>query len=96
MEVSGAREHRARARPKKRAKQRMVTVEVSDSSVEKLVALIVNTSEVANNELGKLEMRSEESQRRMQKAEDAYRQLREDSTDVLRLQLEKCLNGFAM
>lgn len=32
----------------------------------------------------------------MQKAEDAYRQLREDSTDVLRLRLEKCLNGFAM
>ncbi|OAE33728.1 hypothetical protein AXG93_2884s1000 [Marchantia polymorpha subsp. ruderalis] len=35
MDVSGARQHRARARPKKRAKRRMVTVEVSDSSVEK-------------------------------------------------------------
>ncbi|OAE32385.1 hypothetical protein AXG93_3671s1040 [Marchantia polymorpha subsp. ruderalis] len=47
-------------------------------------------------QLGKTEMRSEESQRRMEKAEDAYRQLREDSTDVLRLRLEKCLNRFAM
>ncbi|OAE21048.1 hypothetical protein AXG93_606s1340 [Marchantia polymorpha subsp. ruderalis] len=43
-------------------------------------------------QLGKSEMRSEESQRRMQKAEDAYRQLREDSTDVLRLRL--CLEKF--
>ncbi|OAE32233.1 hypothetical protein AXG93_4525s1140 [Marchantia polymorpha subsp. ruderalis] len=51
MEVSGARQHRARARPKKRAKRRMVTVEVSDSSVEKTVAPLVNTSEVANSEV---------------------------------------------
>ncbi|OAE34471.1 hypothetical protein AXG93_3472s1060 [Marchantia polymorpha subsp. ruderalis] len=43
--------------------------------------------------LAKTEMRSEESQRKMQKAEDAYRQLRKDSTDMLRLRLEKCLNG---
>ncbi|OAE33493.1 hypothetical protein AXG93_3822s1510 [Marchantia polymorpha subsp. ruderalis] len=35
------------ARPKKRAKRRMVTVEVSDNSVEKTVAPIVNTAEVA-------------------------------------------------
>lgn len=47
-------------------------------------------------QLGKAEMKSEESQRRMEKAEDAYRQLREDSTDMLRLRLEKCLNRFTM
>ncbi|OAE19478.1 hypothetical protein AXG93_1040s1420 [Marchantia polymorpha subsp. ruderalis] len=51
MDVSGARQHRARARPKKRAKRRMVTVEVSDSSVEKTMAPIVNTSEVATSEV---------------------------------------------
>ncbi|OAE18862.1 hypothetical protein AXG93_4606s1040 [Marchantia polymorpha subsp. ruderalis] len=38
-----------------------------------------------DEQLGKSEMRSEESQRRMQKAEDVYRQLRKDSTDMLRL-----------
>ncbi|OAE26891.1 hypothetical protein AXG93_4762s1010 [Marchantia polymorpha subsp. ruderalis] len=47
MDVGGVRQHRARARPKKRANQRMVTVEVSDSSVEKTVAPIVHTSEFA-------------------------------------------------
>ncbi|OAE27639.1 hypothetical protein AXG93_3337s1010 [Marchantia polymorpha subsp. ruderalis] len=51
MDVSGAKQHRARARPKKRAKRRMVTVEVSNSSVEKTVAPIVNTSEVATSEV---------------------------------------------
>ncbi|OAE22965.1 hypothetical protein AXG93_1384s1010 [Marchantia polymorpha subsp. ruderalis] len=47
-------------------------------------------------QLGKAEMRSQESQRRMEKAEEAYRQLREESTDELKLHLEKCLNGFAL
>ncbi|OAE31687.1 hypothetical protein AXG93_3384s1610 [Marchantia polymorpha subsp. ruderalis] len=51
MDVGGARQHRARARPKKRANRRMVIVEVSDSSVEKTVASIVNTSEVATSEV---------------------------------------------
>ncbi|OAE20094.1 hypothetical protein AXG93_2611s1000 [Marchantia polymorpha subsp. ruderalis] len=51
MDVSGARQHRARARSKKRAKRRMMTVEVSDSSVEKTVAPIVNTSEVATSKV---------------------------------------------
>ncbi|OAE20198.1 hypothetical protein AXG93_3802s1110 [Marchantia polymorpha subsp. ruderalis] len=47
-------------------------------------------------QLGKADMRSQESQRRMEKAEEAYRQLRDESTDELKLRLEKCLNGFAM
>ncbi|OAE32142.1 hypothetical protein AXG93_2912s1320 [Marchantia polymorpha subsp. ruderalis] len=47
MDVSGVRHHRARARTKKRAKRRMMTVEVSDSRVEKTVAPIVNTATVA-------------------------------------------------
>ncbi|OAE30325.1 hypothetical protein AXG93_4201s1260 [Marchantia polymorpha subsp. ruderalis] len=51
MDVGGARQHRVRARPKKRANRRMLTVEVSDSSVEKMVASIVNTSEVAASEV---------------------------------------------
>ncbi|OAE21290.1 hypothetical protein AXG93_868s1280 [Marchantia polymorpha subsp. ruderalis] len=51
MDVSRVRQQRARARSKKRAKRRMVTVEVSDSSVEKTVAPIENTSEVATNEV---------------------------------------------
>ncbi|OAE28921.1 hypothetical protein AXG93_175s1020 [Marchantia polymorpha subsp. ruderalis] len=50
MDVSGVRQHRARTRSKKRAKQRMVIVELSDSSVEKTVTSIVNTSEVAASE----------------------------------------------
>ncbi|OAE22124.1 hypothetical protein AXG93_1175s1340 [Marchantia polymorpha subsp. ruderalis] len=32
----------------------------------------------------------------MKKAEEPYRQLRDESTDELKLRLEKCLNGFAM
>lgn len=51
MDVDGERQPRARARSKKRANRRMVTVEVSDSSVEKTVASIVNTSEVAASEM---------------------------------------------
>ncbi|OAE32386.1 hypothetical protein AXG93_3671s1050 [Marchantia polymorpha subsp. ruderalis] len=46
--------------------------------------------------LGKAQMRSQEAQRRMEKAEEAYCQLRKQSTDELKLRLEKCLNGFAM
>ncbi|OAE28068.1 hypothetical protein AXG93_3410s1110 [Marchantia polymorpha subsp. ruderalis] len=46
--------------------------------------------------LGKADMRSQELQQRMQKAEETYRQLRDKSTDELKLRLEKCLNGFAM
>ncbi|OAE29584.1 hypothetical protein AXG93_4003s1050 [Marchantia polymorpha subsp. ruderalis] len=47
-------------------------------------------------QLGKADMRLQESQRRMEKAEEAYRQLWEESTDELKLRLEKCLNGFAI
>ncbi|OAE20373.1 hypothetical protein AXG93_1992s1040 [Marchantia polymorpha subsp. ruderalis] len=50
MDVDGARLHRARARSKKRANWRMVTAEVLDSSVEKTVTPIVNTSKVAASE----------------------------------------------
>ncbi|OAE23110.1 hypothetical protein AXG93_1856s1000 [Marchantia polymorpha subsp. ruderalis] len=45
MGFEGARQSRTRARPKKRANRRLVTAEVSDSSVEKTVAPIVNTSD---------------------------------------------------
>ncbi|OAE30324.1 hypothetical protein AXG93_4201s1250 [Marchantia polymorpha subsp. ruderalis] len=41
-------------------------------------------------------MRLEESQKRMERREEAYRQLREESTDVLKLWLGKCVNGFAI
>ncbi|OAE27570.1 hypothetical protein AXG93_2779s1180 [Marchantia polymorpha subsp. ruderalis] len=51
MYVDGARQQRARVRPKKRANRRMMTAKVSDSSVEKTVASIVNTSEVAASEV---------------------------------------------
>ncbi|OAE31236.1 hypothetical protein AXG93_2356s1010 [Marchantia polymorpha subsp. ruderalis] len=51
MDVDGARQQRARARPKKRANRRMVTAEVSDSSVEATVAPIVNTSKVVASEV---------------------------------------------
>ncbi|OAE35947.1 hypothetical protein AXG93_2094s1000 [Marchantia polymorpha subsp. ruderalis] len=47
-------------------------------------------------QLRKADMRSQESQRRMEKAEEAYRHLRNETTDELKLRLEKCLNGFAM
>ncbi|OAE27649.1 hypothetical protein AXG93_3337s1120 [Marchantia polymorpha subsp. ruderalis] len=52
--------------------------------------------EGCGEQLGKADMRSQESQRRMEKAEEAYRQLRDEITDGLKLHLEKCLNGFAM
>ncbi|OAE32851.1 hypothetical protein AXG93_1409s1180 [Marchantia polymorpha subsp. ruderalis] len=45
---------------------------------------------------GKADMRTQESQRRMEKAEEAYRELRDESTNELKLRLKKCLNGFAM
>ncbi|OAE27654.1 hypothetical protein AXG93_3286s1010 [Marchantia polymorpha subsp. ruderalis] len=41
-------------------------------------------------------MRSQELQRRMEKAKEAYHQLRDKTTDGLKLRLEKCLTGFAM
>ncbi|OAE22649.1 hypothetical protein AXG93_328s1010 [Marchantia polymorpha subsp. ruderalis] len=78
---------------------------LSEEILEQVVARIGGTVVEAEGitlptspveELGKAEMRSEESQRRMEKAEEAYRQLREESTDELKLRLEKCLNGFAM
>ncbi|OAE31752.1 hypothetical protein AXG93_4874s1150 [Marchantia polymorpha subsp. ruderalis] len=47
-------------------------------------------------QLGKADMRLQESQRRMEKAKEAYRQLRDESTDELKLRLKKCLNRFAM
>lgn len=47
-------------------------------------------------QLGKAAMRSEESQRRMEKSEAAYRHLRDETTDELRLRVEKCLRRFAM
>ncbi|OAE22286.1 hypothetical protein AXG93_3674s1000 [Marchantia polymorpha subsp. ruderalis] len=47
-------------------------------------------------QLGKEDMRLQESQRRMEKAEEAYRQLRGETTDELKLCLEKCMNGFVM
>ncbi|OAE28747.1 hypothetical protein AXG93_1617s1320 [Marchantia polymorpha subsp. ruderalis] len=53
MDVDGVRQPRARARLKKRANRRMMTAEVSDSSVEKTVAPIVNTSEVAASEFAR-------------------------------------------
>ncbi|OAE28912.1 hypothetical protein AXG93_4891s1000 [Marchantia polymorpha subsp. ruderalis] len=43
-------------------------------------------------QLGKAAMRSEESQRRMEKAEEAYRHLQDEMTDELRLRVEKCLH----
>ncbi|OAE26245.1 hypothetical protein AXG93_1007s1010 [Marchantia polymorpha subsp. ruderalis] len=45
---------------------------------------------------GKADMRSQESRRRMEKAEEAYRHLRDETTDELRLRVEKCMRGFAM
>lgn len=41
-------------------------------------------------------MRSKESQRRKEKAEEAYRHLRDETSDELRLRVEKCLREFAM
>ncbi|OAE32748.1 hypothetical protein AXG93_512s1010 [Marchantia polymorpha subsp. ruderalis] len=52
--------------------------------------------QMLQEQLGKADMRLQESQRRMKKAEEAYRQLRDETTDELKLRLEKCLNGFAM
>lgn len=47
-------------------------------------------------QLGKAAMRSEESRRRMEKLEAAYRHLRDETTDELRLRVEKRLRRFAM
>lgn len=46
--------------------------------------------------MGKASLRKEDLQRRTEKAEAAYRQLRDETTDKLRLQVEKCLHGFAL
>ncbi|OAE21954.1 hypothetical protein AXG93_242s1380 [Marchantia polymorpha subsp. ruderalis] len=47
-------------------------------------------------QLGKADMKSQESHRRMEKAKETYHHLRNETTDGLKLRLEKCLNGFAM
>ncbi|OAE30288.1 hypothetical protein AXG93_3964s1010 [Marchantia polymorpha subsp. ruderalis] len=47
-------------------------------------------------QLRKADMRLQELQRRMENAEEAYRHLWDETTDGLKLRLEKCLNGFAM
>ncbi|OAE33507.1 hypothetical protein AXG93_1467s1090 [Marchantia polymorpha subsp. ruderalis] len=47
-------------------------------------------------QLDKADMRSQKSHRRMEKVEEYYRHLRDETTDGLKLRLEKCLNGFAM
>ncbi|OAE30334.1 hypothetical protein AXG93_4201s1350 [Marchantia polymorpha subsp. ruderalis] len=44
----------------------------------------------------KADMRSQESRRRMEKIEEAYRHLQDETTDELRLRVEKCMRGFAM
>ncbi|OAE30810.1 hypothetical protein AXG93_857s1120 [Marchantia polymorpha subsp. ruderalis] len=49
-EVEGIRQSRTRARPKRKASRGLVVTEVLDSSVEKTVAPIVNTPEVAAGE----------------------------------------------
>ncbi|OAE33148.1 hypothetical protein AXG93_4773s1210 [Marchantia polymorpha subsp. ruderalis] len=46
--------------------------------------------------LVKADMRSQESRRRMEKAEKSYRHLRDETTDELRLRVEKFRRGFAM
>ncbi|OAE19010.1 hypothetical protein AXG93_2839s1050 [Marchantia polymorpha subsp. ruderalis] len=50
IEVDVIRQSRTRARPKKRANQGLVAAEMSDSSVEKTVASLVSTPEVAVGE----------------------------------------------
>lgn len=47
-------------------------------------------------QLGKAALRSEESRRIMEKAEEAHRHLRDETTNELRLRVEKCLRGFPM
>ncbi|OAE31203.1 hypothetical protein AXG93_4240s1020 [Marchantia polymorpha subsp. ruderalis] len=47
-------------------------------------------------QLGKADMRSQEWQRRMEKSEEAYRHLRDETTDEFRLRVERCLRRFAM
>ncbi|OAE21736.1 hypothetical protein AXG93_1618s1000 [Marchantia polymorpha subsp. ruderalis] len=77
----------------------------SEEILEQVVARIEGTVVEADGitlptspveELGKTDMRSQESHMRMEKAEKAYRQLRDESTDELKLRLEKCKTGFAM
>ncbi|OAE31109.1 hypothetical protein AXG93_1928s1020 [Marchantia polymorpha subsp. ruderalis] len=46
--------------------------------------------------LGKADMRSQKSRRRMEKAEEAYRHLQDETIDEAKLRVEKCLQGFAM
>lgn len=46
--------------------------------------------------VGKAAMRLEELQRRIEKAEAAYRHLRDETTDEMRLRVEKCLRGFTL
>ncbi|OAE28729.1 hypothetical protein AXG93_1617s1130 [Marchantia polymorpha subsp. ruderalis] len=58
-------------------------------------ALRSKVAEIAE-QLERETMRSEESRRRMEKAEEAYRHLRDKTTDDMRLCVEKCLRGFAM
>ncbi|OAE31113.1 hypothetical protein AXG93_150s1020 [Marchantia polymorpha subsp. ruderalis] len=70
--------------------------EKPDRRLAKRRKVVSDDEEELAHELGKAEMRSQESQRRMEKAEEAYRQLREESTDELKLRLEKRVTGFAM
>lgn len=43
-----------------------------------------------------VDVQLEESQTRVEKAEATYQQLRDETTDGLRLRVEKCLRGFVM
>ncbi|OAE18772.1 hypothetical protein AXG93_2396s1230 [Marchantia polymorpha subsp. ruderalis] len=76
--------------------KKLVDCESAKSSEVECKLKVESDCRRLREQLGKAEMRSQESQRRMEKAEEAYRQLREESTDELKLRLEKCLNGFAM
>ncbi|OAE34518.1 hypothetical protein AXG93_1515s1000 [Marchantia polymorpha subsp. ruderalis] len=45
---------------------------------------------------GKADMKSQEWQSGLEKSKEAFRHLRDETTDELRLSVEKCLRGFAM
>ncbi|OAE32793.1 hypothetical protein AXG93_374s1200 [Marchantia polymorpha subsp. ruderalis] len=76
--------------------KKLADCESARSSEVKCKLKVESECQRLRQQLGKADMRSQESQRRMEKVEKTYRQLRDETTDELKLRLEKCLNGFAM
>ncbi|OAE22795.1 hypothetical protein AXG93_2035s1790 [Marchantia polymorpha subsp. ruderalis] len=96
LSASLAEENQKHEEELKNCAKKLADCELTKSSKIKCRLKVESECRRLREQLGKADMRSEESRRRMEKAEEAYHQLRDESTDELKLHLEKCLNGFTI